>query len=508
MKTKKKICSGLLAAMALMPGYALAAYSSDSETGVDALDYIENQHRQERQNRPDAEQQQLLKDTAAMQGHLRKPVDPQKIPTAFEGDDLTYDERTGDFTAKGHVRITQLDNRRFTADQMDGNTKKQQIEVPGKAHILQLSPAAPTVKLDGYKTNYNYGTKTGSMEDAKGKVEHQYVTGKRFEFYPDHIVIYDGTATKCSAKKPDYHTSADKIEYWPGKKMVLHHVKFWLGHIMLYRKNLYEVDLRPEATQGLEYPRVGYDSDDGIWIRKDFSYSLANKVSFNPEFQYMGKYGVRSSANLDWKNAESDYKVVYGYYEDSNNHWVRKQPSFIYEYGNHIGKLPIAYGLKYEFGRWASQGIRSNHTEYDFSLTRDPIHFNKGYTLHLGAGYSITRESYNDSRVDGFNYDVTLTKDFDSRWAAYTGYHYANKNSQNALFQFDTDDYSRKLENGFSYRFDDLNRIVVGTNYDLDGKHLKDIDYYWYHDIHCAQLILRYREKRHTWHVSLQFTPW
>ena len=101
-----------------------------------------------------------------------------------------------------------------------------------------------------------------------------------------------------------------------------------------------------------------------------------------------------------------------------------------------------------------------------------------------------------------------MIKDFDVRWAAFLGYHYSTTNSQNSLFNYNVDDYSRKLETGFSYRMDDKNRFVVGINYDTTGRKLKDVDYYWYREIHCAELILRYRAKRHNWHVSFQFTPW
>ena len=79
-----------------------------------------------------------------MSKHLRRPYDKtdktQTMPVAFEGDELTYDERTGDFSAKGKVNILQMDAHRFQADDVSGNTQKQQIVVPGKAHILQMTP--------------------------------------------------------------------------------------------------------------------------------------------------------------------------------------------------------------------------------------------------------------------------------------------------------------------------------------------------------------------------------
>ena len=124
MNRNLKILSGVVAAVVL-PASAVpaqAAYHADSDTGVQALDYIEDQHRAERENRLTAEQQQLLKDAADMQKHLRHPLDATKpSPVAFEGDDLTYDERDGSFIAKGKVNILQMDAHRFQGELVTGN---------------------------------------------------------------------------------------------------------------------------------------------------------------------------------------------------------------------------------------------------------------------------------------------------------------------------------------------------------------------------------------------------
>ena len=155
MNRNRKILSGLLAAAAVLPVMAAPAqaeYHADSDTGVGALDYIEDQHRAERENRLTDEQQQLLKDAAAMQQHLRQPLDPAKAaPMAFEGDDLTYDERDGSFIAKGKVNILQLDAHRFQGELVTGNVKKQDVQIPDKAHILQMTAGQPRIILDGYK---------------------------------------------------------------------------------------------------------------------------------------------------------------------------------------------------------------------------------------------------------------------------------------------------------------------------------------------------------------------
>ena len=78
-----------------------AVYHADSDTGINALDYIENEHRQAKANRLTPEQEKLLSDAKAMENNLRYPVDPTKAdPVAFEGAEPTYDAGDGRSRAK------------------------------------------------------------------------------------------------------------------------------------------------------------------------------------------------------------------------------------------------------------------------------------------------------------------------------------------------------------------------------------------------------------------------
>ena len=81
-------------------------------------------------------------------------------------------------------------------------------------------------------------------------------------------------------------------------------------------------------------------------------------------------------------------------------------------------------------------------------------------------------------------------------------------NKTTSLFAYNAADSARRIDCGFSYRLDSKNRFVVGTRYDLVAQEWKKVDYYWYHDFHCAQLILRYRSKEQQWNVRWEFTPW
>lgn len=509
---KHRLAGVLTAALALplISGTAAAAdtYRADSDTGIEALDYIENEHRAERENRLTPEQEKLLADAKALEKSLKHPFNPKKeaVPAVFEGEELIYDERDGSFTAKGKVDILQMDARRYQGELVTGNTKRQEVDIPDKAHILQVPKDEMRVTLDGYRAHYNYGKKTGSIEDATGKVGAHYITGKRFEFYPDKIVVYNGTETKCGAKKPDYHMSAKKLTYYPQKKIVLENVSFHVRGKKLFSRKYYEVDVSPDKKKHV-FPRIGYNNDDGVYIKWDLVFPVRPNLNVNTNLYVNTKDGWRSNYDLTWQNRGMKTGVTYGHFEDGDSKWIHKEPSGFWNYNDRIGKTHFTYGLGTEYGHWYGDGVHSNHWEYGASLGYDPIKFHR-YTLYLKTGYSVTRESYDDSRVNGWSYDAVMTKDFNDRWAAYTGYHYTKKTQNNTLFNYNNDDYSKKLEGGFSYRIDDINRVAVGTKYDLDHSKWKNIDYYWYHDLHCSQVIVRYRSKTNQISLRWQFTPW
>ena len=507
--TKALLCAGLMAVSLVLPQIADASkYTASTDTNANVLDYLENNKRSARENAITDEQKQLVHDAFEMRKNLRDPLDPTKnVPVAMEGDELFYDQRNGDFYAIGQVNITSLDAQRFQTEEVNGNIQNTEVNVPGKGHMVQMTPGQAKIVMDGYKIQYNYGKKTGSMEDASGKIDHEYIKGKRIEMYPDKIIVYDGTMTKCSAINPDYHTSASKIEVYPGDKMICYDLKFWLGHVQVYstKKRTFRLDQEDDQT---DLPKVGYTNDDGWWISKDFRYNLAKRLYIDSEVKYTGKHGFRSHADLVHNNMLGTFKVLYGYYESSNNKWVKKEPSFTYSKSIPLGSLPLSLGLSYERGKWTQNDVHSIHTYYGISLSHKTINLGGNHKLDLSTSYSITNESANDSSIRGFGYTALLRRDVDKRWSYYTRYSYSQANTKNSLFDYDLDSYSRKLSAGFSYKFSDHDRVVVGSAFDLNDRSLADMDLYWLHDFHCLQLISRYRVKRHQINVTLQFNPW
>ena len=507
---KYLVAAGIVAAL-LAPEAAEAEYRSSSDTHMGVLDYIENQRRTARENRLTDEQLRLMDDAKEMTARLRKPVDSTApAPMALEGDDMFYDEATGDVYARGHVRVTSLDARRFETEEAQGNLKTEEVQIDGKAHMLQMTPGQSRATLDGYRVVYHYGKQTGKMEEAKGKVGHYYVYGRRIEFYPGKIIIYDGYQTRCGAKTPDYRLSGDVIEVYPNNEILIYQAKYWIKDKIIYARDYCRVDISPEAENPPQnIPRVGYSNNDGVWISHRFSYDLAKRVEAYANISYYTKRSFRNIYGIQWGNAGHRLAVEYGQYVDGDDHWIKKEPTFIYSYGHRIGKTPFSVSLNFEDGRWENNGIKSTHTYYGISLSPQTIRLgSKSWRMNASVGYSITRESYNHSQINGFNYNAVMLKDFGPDFTAYVGYYYSASRKDNALFAYNTADYARRLDYGVSMVLTPRDRFAFGQSMDMQERRVKDIDYYWFHDMHCAQLILRYRAKRDSWQVRCEFTPW
>ena len=509
------VAAGIMAAI-LAPMRAEAIYKSDTDTKSNVLDYVENNRRKARENKLSEEQLQLMEDAKEMTRNLRRPIDPSKPkPMALEGDDMYYDQTTGDVYARGAVRATSIDFRRFETEEARGNLQKEEIRVDDKAHMLQLTPGQARVTLDGYRLVYHYGKQQGTMGEARGKVGNYYVYGRRFEFYPDKIYIFDGWQTRCNAKNPDYRVSGDIIEVYPGNEILVYQAKFWIKDKILYTKDHHRIDISPDAEQMPHLPRAGYDSDNHFWVADRFSVSPWPRVEAYADLRFYARHGFRNVYGIGWTNAGNTVSLEYGYYEDSNNNWVKKEPTFKYQYTHRLGKLPFTYTLDFEKGRWTQvkefkPSYTSTHTYYGVTLTPFPLKLggSPSWRLNTSLTYSITTESLNHSTVKGFSWNAMMLKDFGEALTLYAGYSYSQSTTQNSLFDYGLDSYSNRVDIGASIRLTPKDRLVIGRAIDAKKGEIMDIDYYWFHDIHCAQLVVRRRSKRDRWNVTLEFQPW
>lgn len=506
MKIEQKILWALSFSALTLCTYNQQAQASD--TDVEILNYVEDQRREARdreKNKAIIDFKEQLDKEYAKDGIVID--DPQQAPIIFEGNDIMYNSMTGEVYGKGDVKITQ-NYSRMTTEDANGNLNTGDVAIPTKAHVLQV--ANPTLDINSDKIKYNYNEKTGVMDNVKGRVDNRYVSGEQVEFFPDYYIIYNGTMTRCPAKKPDYCLSADKIEIYPDDHMVAYNAKFLIKGKVIYQTDEYRTNIGANSDGNNQWIplRIKINDDDGLSIGYKYEKELMDNVSAYADLKYTTKHDMRNIYGVGWHNAGSSFNIEGGKYEDDDDRWLTKDISYIYNYGSRIGESPFSFNLRNEYGKWKEGNITSWHREHNLSLRHDPINLDDEgkYKLFPSIGYRLVYEDYDDSNYNSLYYDITMLGELSDRLVAYTGYHYSRVSAENTLFKYGLEDYSKKVSAGLSYTIDDKNRIVIATGFDAsDDLYLRDLDYYWYHDWHCVQTELKYEEKEDKWSLHFNF---
>jgi len=453
---------------------------------------------QEETNPSTLEQTPIVAQTQVPEVAAQVPV--KQPPIVIEGDQLSFSEETGDIFANGKVVITNQ-GQRVESEHFEGNTKLSEVWTNVPATFFM-----PGTEITGTYTLYNYKLKTGSMDKAKGRLENEFVSGENISMFPDKYIINNGTMTKCPAQVPDYHISADKIEIWPNDKLIAYNAKFWIGKTVIFAMPKYQQSIAPGAGESA-FPRIGYDSDDGFYIRQHLNYPLNNKLSAYVNLDYYTKSNFKPSYGLVQRESKFTLRVDQGYFQDSDDNWIKKEPEINFVYSpQRIGNLPVKYNITAIYGKWTDDYKTSWHQDYRLYFRHDPIKLSDTVTLNLGTGIRQVRESYNDSTKNITRYDATVAKEWSDSLNTWVGYHYIKNNA--TLFEYDSDSLSRELNTGFTYKIDKMNTIQVKHRYDLDRSRTKDLDYVWYRNLHCWDAKITYRAERDQIKFDITTTHW
>lgn len=429
-----------------------------------------------------------------------KPKIEAKVPIVIEAEKLSFDDMKGDLFAQGNVSVVQ-DKDKILTDFMRGNTKQTEIWIDGKADFFQLKST-----LTGTGTHYNYTTHVGSMHNVTGKIEREHISGKTIEMAPEKMVVHDGTTTECPAKLPDYHVSAEKIEIWPGDKMIAHNAKFWIKDTVIFSLKTYQTSLQKGQGES-PFPRVGYYKADGAFIRQYLEFPIGDHVAAYTDFAYYSKAGFKPKYGLINREKNYSLNLMQGDYRDGDGHWIKKEPELKFDlYSKKIGTMPISYTFDAIYGKWTDGAKTSWHQAYTLYFSHDPIKFSDTLSLNVGTGIENIQESYDHSSRNVLKFDGVLTKQWSSRFETTAEYHSTTNN--NRLFNYNAPDIAKEVDLGFKYKIDRMNSIGIRQRYDLDAKRIYDQDYTWYRDLHCWQAAITYRAKRQSVNVDFSIKRW
>lgn len=431
----------------------------------------------------------MVADAAGRKAPVKEPT--AQLPIIVEADKLYYNDTDGNLSANGSVKIRQAEQT-LLSESVRGNSQQNMFWLDESATFL-----LPETKIVGDKGQYNYKDRSGTIEHAKGTVEHEIVTGQTINFEPEKVIIYNGTMTKCPAKVPDYHISADKVEIWPGEKMIAYNAKVWIKNTVIYSIPKYQKSLREEQS---EFPQIGYSSDNGFMIKQSLAYPLSPKTYLHTDLAYYTNAGFKPVFGLGVSEKMFDAGITYGYFSDIDNDWIKKSPEiYLSSKSMRLGDSPVSYSFTASFGQWS--GLRGSteeeswHQDYKLYFQHDPIKLSKSLTLSAGTGLELVKESADHSSKAVGLFDISLGKVWSPKVSTRVGYGYASERTQ--YFNYNSGiDYTRLWVYSISYQADRLNGLSYTQVYDVELGRTREVYYTWNRDLHCWQTTITFYQDK------------
>jgi LPS-assembly protein len=224
----------------------------------------------------------------------------------LDAEKISYEESSGIAAAEGSVRMT---DRNFyaTAPYLEYDSVTQQVTaVSTEDEAVTLFTQGKY--LTGGRLDYNLETRRGKMSDPSGRADVFYVKGSEIEIMPESeagvkrpvsgdeaeteddmaAVWRKASLTTCSQPHPHYRLEAKKVTILPGRKLILHRPRAYLGSTAVMASP-FDITLQLADDGGGKmrqaiFPRFGYESDKGA--------------------------GLGLSADFDWGSGSLDIDVI------------------------------------------------------------------------------------------------------------------------------------------------------------------------------------------------------
>lgn len=410
-------------------------------------------------------------------------------PTTIYCDKLYFDDKTGNLHAEGAVKVVRGPETVYT-ENLDGNYHTGDLWLHDGGRLID-----PLNNLYGDKVSYNYNDKTGRIENLNGRSKVEYITAEFADLYPSRINATNATVSRCSAKKPDYHIQADRVDIWPGDKMVAYNMKVFIKGQKIYQQDRYMTRLDKKDTL---FPQIGYTRDDGLEIRQTLSRPLGPNTNLMVDLAYYTKRNFRPAGVLTHNEKNYYVTALSGYYRDDDDNWINKAYDVTWAYKTKpVGNLPLSYNFSFNYAQWEDDWKRSNNSTSSFNLYHNPIHLqkDKSLVLNLGVGYSYKTFTYGDVKQNNISYNAGLSKKFSNVFSAYVAY-YHNSNTTNTIFSYNSIDMNEELQFGGQIKLTDRDYVRYVHRYDIKNKQNFDRDISWLHQMHCASIEFQYRIDR------------
>lgn len=206
------------------------------------------------------------------------------------GDEVTYDEDSGQATAEGHLVL-------------EGGPNDEHIEAS--------------------RGTYNVEKETGRFEHVVGSIGlkphggHMILTGPNPFFFngrvvqkmgPDHYIVNDGMVTTCELPRPKWQFYAHKVNVEVGANASLYSTNFRIESIpVLYLPFATHPVQREPRQSGFLIPNVGHSNTKGYTIGDSFFWAINRSMDLHLGTEYFSLRGWAPDGEFRARPSENSF---------------------------------------------------------------------------------------------------------------------------------------------------------------------------------------------------------
>ena len=219
-------------------------------------------------------------------------------------DNLEYDERSSQLSAKGNV-IFEWEGKKVFADYVEFDKKT----IKARSNV-RVEESENTIYADS--VTYNYDEKNGSIEETFGNHHNVFISAKSMEIENKDTYAINGIKlSKCDLDNPHIHIMAKQGKLILNKRLTVYNAVFYIGKIPVLYLPVFTKSLKSDKSFGSDLkfeinPKLNKETPYlNMMISCALSESLKGKVSAD----FFNKSGNSQEIKIDYKEQNASGSI-------------------------------------------------------------------------------------------------------------------------------------------------------------------------------------------------------
>ncbi|QIF03974.1 LPS-assembly protein LptD [Roseimicrobium sp. ORNL1] len=370
----------------------------------------------------------VLLAAASVQGQSSDILGTLTSNINIEGLETSFDPTTGIATAKGDVYIKYEDTE-IKAAQADYNSTTGDVIAKGNVVVVKQGNI-----YRGENITYNVKTQELSANNIRSALPPIFYQAEDFQTNAGELKRIDGTDsyfTTHDAQSPNYRVKAKSITIYPEDRIVMKHVKVYLGNTPVFYLPYIVQPLNDELGY---FFQPGYTSQWGVFLLNQYGVMHGDHTLAKYHLDLRSERGVGVGADfqsMKWKKLGNDNfgHLTFYYAYDTNpeegvNDSIRPD-SLVDENRYRIGfqhrifipgPAESTWYLDFDLTKLSDQFMLEDYYLNDFRINPEPdnhvklVHRDDRFTATLLARFQMNDFYHTDTRLPELAFDFTRSR--------------------------------------------------------------------------------------------------